>query len=306
MSNGFNSRLHAPISSRDQRPSLTNCSKQNSRSRTKDTQSAENRKGSGEAANDDVGRKSRKTKKPKTTLYLGDCLKVMKGLRTSSVDTIICDPPFGTTQCDWDLELDLEELWDEFFRVAKEDAPVVLFSAQPFTSKLIMSNPGCFRHTWYWEKEKGTNFFNANYQPLRVIEEICVFSRTTQNTYNPQMIKLDKPYTHTMPLKHSAVTGRGKISDSQDNERQYKKYTHAHPKNILKFPRDRERFIPTQKPLALLEYIVKTYTDRGDVVLDATMGSNTCGLACRNLGRGFVGIEKNKRHFENAKARMES
>ncbi len=271
---------------------------------TKSARIAGSRQTADQAANDDFPRKQARTKTPSVSLLLGDCLKVMKTLPSGSVDAIICDPPFGTTLCNWDVEIDLTELWSNFFRVAKQNAPIVLFSAQPFTSKLIMSNIESFRHAWYWEKEKGTNFFTANYQPLRVIEEICVFSQNTKNTYNPQMVKLDKPYTHTMPLKHSAVTGRGKISDSQNDEREYKKYTHAHPKNILKFARDSKRFIPTQKPLALLEYIVKTYTNRSDVVLDATVGSGTSGLACQNLGRGFIGIEKNKKHFAIAKARM--
>ena len=171
-----------------------------------------------------------------------------------------------------------------------------------------MSQIEYYRYLWYWEKEKGTNFFRTGNQPLRVIEEICVFSKENGYTYNPQMVPLAKPYTHTMPLKHSAITGRGEISDKQTEEkREYKTYTHSHPKNVVKFARDNgnKSLVPTQKPVALLEYFVNTYTNPGDVVLDNTMGSGTCGVACKKLGRGFIGMEMNDKHFQIAKERIE-
>lgn len=238
----------------------------------------------------------------------GDCIELMKDVPSESVDAIICDLPYGTTQCAWDLALDFDSLWEQYMRVAKPTAPILLFSAQPFTSKLIMSRMDQYRYLWYWEKEKGTNFFRTGNQPLRVIEEICVFSRANGYTYNAQMIPLEKPYRHTMPLKHSAITGNGVISTDQTAEnRQYKTYTHAHPKNLLKFARDNgnKSLVPTQKPVALLEYLVKTYTNPGDTVLDNTMGSGTCGVACKRLGRSFIGMEMSKKHFKIAKTRID-
>jgi site-specific DNA-methyltransferase (adenine-specific) len=243
------------------------------------------------------------------SLYQGDCIELLKQQPDHSVDAVICDLPYGTTQCKWDVALDFDALWAQYERVAKPKAPILLFSAQPFTSKLIMSRIDQYRYLWYWEKEKGTNFFRTGNQPLRVIEEICVFSRENGYTFNPQMIPLDKPYRHTMPLKHSAITGKGEISASQSAEaREYKVYTHAHPKNLVKFSRDNgnRSLVPTQKPVALLEYLVETYTNPGDIVLDNTMGSGTCGVACKRLGRAFVGMEMNEQHFQIASERIAS
>lgn len=242
------------------------------------------------------------------SLHNGDCLELLRDVPDCTIDAIICDLPYGTTQCKWDVALDFDALWAQYERVAKPKAPILLFSAQPFTSKLIMSRIEQYRYLWYWEKEKGTNFFRTGNQPLRVIEEICVFSMENGYTYNPQMAPLDKPYRHTMPLKHSAITGTGVISGNQTpEERQYKTYTHSHPKNLVKFPRDNgnKSLVPTQKPVALLEYLVRTYTNPGDVVLDNTMGSGTTGVACKRLDRSFIGMEMSERHFAIARERIE-
>lgn len=241
------------------------------------------------------------------TLQQGDCLDLLASVPDESIDAIICDLPYGTTQCKWDVALDFDALWAHYLRVTKANAPILLFSAQPFTSKLIMSRIEHYRYLWYWEKEKGTNFFRTGNQPLRVIEEICVFSKANGYTYNPQMVPLAKPYRHTMPLKHSAITGTGEISTSQTAEaRQYKTYTHSHPKNLVRFSRDNgnRSLVPTQKPVALLEYLVSTYTNPGDLVLDNTMGSGTCGVACKRLGRRFHGMERDLRHFSIAQRRI--
>jgi len=242
------------------------------------------------------------------TLMQGDCLKLLTQLPDQSVDAVICDLPYGTTQCAWDIALDLNALWTQYLRIAKPTAPILLFSAQPFTSHLILSQPELYRYLWYWEKEKGTNFFRTGNQPLRVIEEICVFSQEHGYTYNAQMVPLDKPYTHTLPLKHSAITGRGKIDGQTEQKREYKTYTHSHPKNLLKFSRDNgnKGKVPTQKPVALLEYLVNTFTHPGDVVLDNTMGSGTTGVACKKLGRSFIGMEMSEKHFTIAKERIDS
>lgn len=182
-----------------------------------------------------------------------------------------------------------------------------MFSAQPFTSRLIMSQPDLFRYVWYWEKEKGTNFLSTGYQPLRVIEEICVFSRNTRFAYNAQMIPLEKPYTHTMPIKKSAVAGRMKTQAQDASRREYKTYTHSHPKNLIKFARDlgNKTGVATQKPLQLMEYLVRTYSHPGQTILDNTMGSGTTGVAAKSLGRNFIGMEMDEAHFQIAKNRID-
>lgn len=226
----------------------------------------------------------------------------------SSVDAIINDPPYGTTQCKWDIALDLDAVWEQYLRVLKPNGVILMFAAQPFTSKLIMSKIDLYRYTWYWEKEKGTNFLSTGYQPLRVMEEVCVFARNTKFTYNPQMVPLDKPYTHTMPIKKSAVAGNFASANQDAANRQYKTYTHAHPKNIVRFARDNanKSLVPTQKPLAVMDYLVKTYTDVGQTVLDNTMGSGTTGVACKTLGRNFIGMEMDPKHFRIAKDRIDA
>lgn len=177
----------------------------------------------------------------------------------------------------------------------------MLFGSQPFTSKLISSNLDWFKYCWYWEKEKGTGFLNAKKQPLRCIEEICVFYK--ENKYNPQMVPLEKPYRHKLPTKATET-----LNDvaSFGTEIQYREYTHSYPKNILQYPRDNSNkgLHSTQKPIALLEYLVATYTNPGDLVLDNTMGSGTTCLAAKNLNRDYIGIEIDSEMYEIAKVRI--
>ena len=240
-------------------------------------------------------------------IYNGDCLQVMPtSLEPNSIDAIIADLPYGTTKCKWDSIIPLELLWNEYKRLLKDNGVVILFSGQPFTTTLISSNIKMFKYCWYWEKEKGTGFLNAKKQPLRVIEEICVFSNA-QGVYNPQMTLLDKPYRHTLPINQSDTVSNGiKSIDDRKPEREYVTYTHAFPKNVLKFTRDKanKSLVPTQKPLALIEYLIETYTNANDTVLDNVMGSGTTGVACQKLNRFFIGIEKNTTHFEIAKSRI--
>ncbi len=239
------------------------------------------------------------------TVVNADCLEYLATLPDNTFDSIIVDLPFGTTNCEWDQVIPFTDLWPTYKRLAKPGCPIVLFAAQPFTSVMITSNLPAYKCHWYWEKEKGTNFFKTAQQPLRVIEDICVFSYENSYTYNPQMVPLDKPYTHTLPLKHSAITGKGVIK--QTAEREYRTYTHAHPKNVLKFARDNgnKGKVPTQKPLALMEYLVATYSNPGDLILDNTMGSGTTCVAAKRLGRRYVGIERDPAHFEIARSRIE-
>ena len=243
------------------------------------------------------------------TLINERCETALLAIPNDSIDAVICDPPFGTTQCQWDIALDMQIIWAEYRRILRPHGVILLFAAQPFTSVLIMSNPKLFRYVWYWEKEKGTGFLNVRNQPLRVIEEVCVFAKTAQFTYHPQMVPLDKPYRHTMPMVKSEIAGHFQTETSQTVEhRQYRTYTHGHPKNLLRFSRDNANkgLVPTQKPVALLEYLVRTYTDEGHAVLDNTMGSGTCGVACKRLNRHFVGMESDLGHFQLAKTRIEA
>lgn len=228
----------------------------------------------------------------------------MADIADHSIDAVITDPPYGTTHCKWDIALDLEQYWQHLERIIKPDGVMVIFAVQPFSSMLIQSRPGLFRNIWYWQKERGTNFFRAGREPMRVIEEILVFG-STRHQYHPQLVPLDKPYRHTLPVKHSAITGKGEIPRSQTHgQREYRIYTHAQPTNLLTYPRDCKRIIATQKPVALMQYLIRTYTRPGDLVLDPTMGSGTTGIACANTGRRFHGIERNQQHFEAASKRI--
>jgi site-specific DNA-methyltransferase (adenine-specific) len=240
------------------------------------------------------------------TLLNDRCESALKKITSSSIDAVICDPPYGTTQCSWDVALDMPLIWAEYTRVLRPNGVVLLFATQPFTSALIMSNQKQFRYLWYWAKEKGTGFLNVRNQPLRVIEEVCVFSPSPKFTYNPQMVPLDKPYRHTMPMIKSDIAGHFQTESQDAEQRLYKTYTHGHPKNLLRYSRDKanKSLVPTQKPLALLEYLVRTYTNEDDTVLDNTMGSGTCGVACTRLNRHFIGIEADPDHFQIAAARI--
>ncbi len=237
-------------------------------------------------------------------LHLGDCLDVMPQIADKSVDAVIADLPYGITKAKWDCEIPLDCLWREYKRIAKPDAPFVLFGSQPFTSKLICSNLPWFRYCWYWEKEKGTGFLNAKKQPLRCIEDICVFYKNS-GKYTPQMVPLETPYRHKLPTIATELTNS---VASFEEEIQYKEYTHAYPKNLLKYPRDNSNKgrHSTQKPLKLMEYLIKTYTEEGDTILDNVMGSGTTGIAAKKLNRQFIGIEIEEKCYEMAVKAIEN
>ena len=240
-------------------------------------------------------------------LYLSNCLDIMPSLEPHSIDAIIADLPYGVTRCKWDSEIPLDRLWTSYKRLLAPRGIIVLFAAQPFTSTLIASNPSMFKYCWYWKKEKGTGFLNAKHQPLRAVEEVCVFYKK-KKTYNPQMIPLDKPYKHTLPLSKTDTTNSVRTFEGDPDNRERVLYTEKYPTNVLSFQRDKSNrgLIPTQKPVALMEYLVKTYTNPGDTVLDNVMGSGTTGVACKTLGRDFIGIELNPEHFKIAKERIDT
>ena len=209
--------------------------------------------------------------------------------------------PYGTTACKWDNIIPFEPLWEQYNQIVKSNGAVVLFSAQPFTTKLIHSNLKQFRYCWYWVKPQVTGFALAKKQPLRVIEDICVFYKKQPN-YNPQgLIQLEKPKTKTRNTKQTDKL----YSSSLENE-YTSKFTN-YPKQTLFYSREaKNRLHPTQKPVLLLEYLIKTYTNEGETVLDNCMGSGSTGVACINTNRRFVGIEKDNKYFEIAKQRIET
>lgn len=242
-------------------------------------------------------------------LFNADCLEAMNDIPDGSVDAIITDLPYGTTACKWDVIIPLDELWSQFSRLVREDGAICLFSAQPFTSVLISSNLKMYRYSWIWNKVHGGNFQLANIQPLRVTEDICIFSKSKSANgakvkcrYFPVMEKRDKPYSRRGKTKRSFSW----LHDSSMTQVE-KTYHERCPNNILVFTKDfgKGRLHPTQKPVALLEYLVKTYTNEDETVLDATMGSGTTGVACVRTNRRFIGIEKDEKYFNIAKARIE-
>ena len=233
-------------------------------------------------------------------LLHGDCLKLMKDIPDGSIDLILCDLPYGTTDCSWDTILPFEELWAEYDRLLRHDGAAVLFAAQPFTTQLIESNRKAFRYCWYWLKNQATGFTFAKYQPMRKIEDICVFYRK-HGTYNPQglqVVKNAKPKRKRRPQRES-------IYNTDTLMQEYTPRFTNYPKNVLQF--DTERGLhPTQKPVPLLEYLVKTYTNPGDTVLDNCMGSGSTGVAVKRVGgRHFIGIEQNQVYFDIARERIE-
>jgi site-specific DNA-methyltransferase (adenine-specific) len=226
-------------------------------------------------------------------LRLGDCLEVMKAIPDASVDLILCDLPYGTTACKWDSVIPFEPLWAQYRRIAKPNAAIVLTASQPFTTALIASNLKDFRYCWVWEKEQGVNFLMAKKQPMKVHEDVCVFS-VGQTLYVPQMT-VGKPYT----------SGKGDSGDVSGNVKkvQTKNFGARYPRSVIRINRE-TGLHPTQKPVALMEYLIRTYTNEGDTVLDNCMGSGTTGVACANTGRKFIGIERDPGYFAIATNRI--
>lgn len=219
-----------------------------------------------------------------------------------SIDMILCDLPYGKTACEWDVMIPPDRLWAHYNRIAKDNAAIVLFSDEPFTTNLINSNPKDFRYKWIWAKNKGSNFPNARYMPMKCHEEICVFYRKLP-TYNPQWW-YSTPYKARKGKRGNPVEmlGSTKISDfilaagSEDGRR--------YPTSILTFSHDSDRIHPTQKPLALCEYLIKTYTDEGGIVLDNCFGSGSALVAAVNTNRRYIGFESERKYFDIARQRL--
>jgi len=234
-------------------------------------------------------------------LMHGDCLDLMATIESGSVNMILCDLPYGTTACKWDTVIPFDPLWAHYKRVIRPGGAIVLFGSQPFTSALVMSNPKSYKHSWIWNKRFAGNFVTAKYAPMRIHEDVCVFGFGSVN-YNPQMILRDVPITNGANKRASGSTIQ--FSTNQRQEGFKKVYTHKFPESILLHPRERGLH-PTQKPVALCEYLIRTYTNEGETVLDNTMGSGTTGVACMNTNRRFIGIERDDKYFEIARGRIE-
>lgn len=231
-------------------------------------------------------------------IYNTDCLVGMTQLPDKSIDMILCDLPYGITGCRWDSLIPFPELWKQYERIIKPNGAIVLTSSQPFTTELISSNKKLFRYCWYWLKNQVTGFPFAKFQPLRCVEDICVFYKQ-KPTYNPQgLIKLDKPIRTHNKRKVDFVYDSTTLSNSYITA-----YTN-YPRQTLEIKCQREGLHPTQKPVALFEYLIKTYTKEGDLVLDNCMGSGTTAVACINTNRNFIGFEIDKNYWEIAYKRI--
>lgn len=230
----------------------------------------------------------------------------MKNIPDKSIDLILCDLPYGTTPLKWDSIINYELLWQEYRRIRKENAAIVLFGQEPFSSLLRLSNLKEYRYDWYWEKERLTNVFQVNKRCGKTIENIMVFYKS-QCTYNPQRVE------HHGKKVTNKIGQNAKFSETQSGANRIKPMEYfddgfRHPTQLLKFNRDnpRNRLHPTQKPVSLLEYLINTYTNKDDIVLDNCMGSGSTGIACVNTNRNFIGIELDENYFNIAKQRIEN
>ena len=251
-------------------------------------------------------------------LRQGDCLEVMKDIPDKSIDMILCDLPYGTTACEWDKQIDLNKLWEQYNRVIKDNGVVILFGSQPFTSQLILSNIKMFREELIWLKNKSGSGLQARQKHIKVHEEILVFSKNGKYTYNPQKWLVDKKEFLTQRKTfneievgnniYSKMMKKQKADDGTRNPISIVScrvpFTPAKGKKYENKDVDL-RVHPTQKPIDLLEYLIKTYTNEGETVLDNCMGSGSTGVACINTNRNFIGIELDEKYYEIAKNRIE-
>jgi len=233
-------------------------------------------------------------------LLKGDCLEEMSNLPDESIDAIITDPPFGTTACKWDSVIPFDKMWEQLNRIIKPNGAIVLFGSEPFSSALRMSNIKNYKYDWVWDKKKGGNPLLSKVQPIKIFENILIFEQKGKRVnYYPIMEKRDK-------VKYRGKN-KGTTSESTGNSfTENKAYTHRYPKAILEVSNASQvgKVHPTQKPVALMEYLIKTYTNENETVLDFTMGSGSTMVACQNLNRNGIGIENNEEYFKIAEARI--
>jgi len=238
-------------------------------------------------------------------LLHGDCLELMKDIPDASIDAIITDPPYGTTACKWDSVIPFEPMWKELNRIIKDNGAIIFTASQPFTSNLVMSNTKMFKHEWIWEKNRGSNFATLRYAPMKEHESVLVFCKTSPKYFPIMQQRKGAGLDRTKYKYNPTNTGKREALGNLE-------MTHANHNgnNELRYPSTIQKFNtevgnhPTQKPVTLMEYLIKTYTQENDTVLDFTMGSGTTGVACKNLNRNFVGIELDKDYFAIAESRI--
>lgn len=228
----------------------------------------------------------------------GDCLELMKDIPDGSIDMILCDLPYGTTKNKWDSIIPLDELWEQYERIIKDKGCIALFAQTPFDKVLGVSNLKLLKYEWIWEKDNGTGFLNAKKMPLKIHENILIFYKNTP-IYNPQMRKGFKSYSYSKENISSTNYG-----NSNGTNGIIKNEGDRYPIDIIQFKRDKNKLHPTQKPVSLLEYLIKTYTKEGETVLDNCMGSGSTGVACQNTNRNFIGFELDEKYFNIAKERL--
>lgn len=238
-------------------------------------------------------------------LMLGDCLERMKEIPDGSVDMILADPPYGTTACKWDSIIPLEPMWEQLKRIIKPNGAIVMTASQPFTSVLGASNINNLKYSWQWVKSRATGHLNAKKMPMKNLEDVLVFYKK-QPTYNPQGV-VPCYITQHNSMSHSL---RGEVTDPTSvvtggiSFKPYKQTLTNYPRQLIEVPSEGRTVHPTQKPVPLMEYLIRTYTNEGETVLDFTMGSGTTGVAAKNLNRLFIGIEMDEGYFEIAKKRI--
>ena len=242
-------------------------------------------------------------------LLQGDCLEMMKSISDASVDMILCDLPYGTTACKWDSVIPFEQLWEQYKRVCRKGGAIVLTASQPFTSMLVSSNLKMFKYSWVWEKNKGSNFATVKYQPMKEHEDVCVFA-IGKTIYNETRIARSE--AGRAMVRNPRKSNGHRAGDSSVTGNFDKGHSNEHldvetrcARSILKFNTE-VGLHPTQKPVALMEYLIRTYTNEGDMVLDNCMGSGTTGVACMQSGRKFIGMEMDAGYFEIAKGRIQA
>jgi len=235
------------------------------------------------------------------TIHKGDCLELMSVIPDGSVDMILCDLPYGTTACKWDVIIPFEPLWKQYKRIIKSNGAIVLTASQPFTSALVMSNPNDFRYCWVWNKGRGSNYLQANRQPLKYHEDVCIFYKSLPK-YNPQKtegkawMKVVRSNNNPESTFHKDTRKAGEVKVGEGRM----------PKSIIEFSTGigKGQLHPTQKPVALFEYLIKTYTNEGETVLDNCAGSGTTAIACLNTNRNYILMEKEEKYFEMIETRI--
>lgn len=230
----------------------------------------------------------------------GDCLELMKEIPDRSIDMILCDLPYGTTACKWDSVIPFEPLWEQYKRIIKDNGAIVLFGSEPFSTELRHSNLKMYKYDWIWDKKIPSGMSYARFQPMRQTENISVFCNG-KTVYNPQMVKRDKP----IKKGGNKYSPSAPIQACKEGKDFKKTYEYKNPTNLIVFDKIRKGSLhPTQKPIALLEYLIKTYTNEGETVLDNCMGSGSTGVACVNTNRNFIGYELNEEYFNIAQNRL--